>query len=262
MQVASSDLTGNWELQATYEEGYTISFKNVSSFSVTCGPGPCTSWKEAVILSLGEGGTFNGSVRIYFDSGFIDSGAVDSTNKTILWGDSSQWQRVPPSRKITVHVAPSSHLDPGWFQTVDDLYEDLFRFTILNVTAALELNPSRTYASEITSIWAMFVGEFATVGRTRLKSLISSKQLEFCGGGWTQPDEAITRFEDLIDEQTLGHAFLTSVLGHAPIRIGYSADPFGHSSSYAFIQSLNAYDVHILGRPMSPLDPISSATRS
>lgn len=253
-----SDLTGNWELQATYTEGYTVSLKNVSSFSVTCGPGPCTSWKEAVIVSLGEGGNFNGSVRIYFDSGFIDSGAVDSTNKTILWGDSSQWQRVPPSRKITVHVAPSSHLDPGWFQTVDDLYEDLFRFTILNVTAALELNPSRTYASEITSIWAMFVGEFATVGRTRLKSLISSKQLEFCGGGWTQPDEAITRFEDLIDEQTLGHAFLTSVLGHAPIRIGYSADPFGHSSSYAFIQSLNAYDVHILGRPMSPLDPISS----
>jgi len=256
--ATASDLSGGWRLSATYSEDYSVSILNDTAFSVTCGPGPCTSWKGAVIVSLGGEGAFNGSVQIYFDSGFVDAGSVNPDNTTISWNDKSQWQRIPPSRRITVHVSPSTHMDPGWHVTADDLYEELFRFTVLNVTSGLESNPTRTYAAEITAIWAMFVGEFGKIGRTRLQSLISSQQIEFCGGGWTQPDEAITRFEDLIDQQSLGHAFLSSVLGHAPVRIGYSADPFGHSSSMGYIQSLNAYNVHILGRPMSPLDPINS----
>jgi hypothetical protein len=90
-----------------------------------------------------------------------------------------------------------------------------------------------------------------------LRALVASGQLEFTGGGWVQPDEAITRFEDLVDGAALGHLFLSSVLGHAPVRVGWSADPFGHSSTAAFLASLNAYNAHVLGRPMSPHDPIN-----
>ena len=252
----SNELPGLWKLTANYVEQYQVNILNDTAFTVSCGPGPCTSWKKAIIISLDR--PFNGSVKIHFDSGFVDSGNVDGDNTTIQWNDKSAWTKVPPPKKITVHISPSTHCDPGWHVSADDLYEDLFRWTILNVSSALASNPIRTYTAEITVIWAMFVGEFGKAGREQLKSLIQSNQLEFVGGGWVQPDEAITRFEDLIDEQTLGHAFLTSVLGHAPIRVGYSADPFGHSASYAYLNALNAYDVHILGRPMSPLDPIST----
>ena len=60
----------------------------------------------------------------------------------------------------------------------------------------------------------------------------------------------------MIDQQTLGHLWLTSLLNHAPVRIGWSADPFGHSNTMAYISNLNAYDAHVLGRPMSPHDPV------
>lgn len=157
---------------------------------------------------------------------------------------------------VTVHICPSTHMDPGWFETVDRLYEVLFKETVTNVSAALRKNPARTYTAEITVIWAMYVGELGAAGREDLSALVAEKRLEFAGGGWVQPDEAITRFEDLVDQQTLGHLWLTSVLNHAPIRVGWSADPFGHSNTMAFLNNLNAYDAHVLGRPMSPQDPI------
>jgi hypothetical protein len=160
---------------------------------------------------------------------------------------------------ITVHVCPSTHMDPGWMATVDELYNDYFRETINNVTKSLGENPSRTYSAEIAVIWAMHAAE---VGPEALRRFVASGQLQFVGGGWVQPDEAITRFEDLIEQQTLGHMWLRSVLGHPPVRVGYSADPFGHSNTFAYITALNAYDAHILGRPMSPHDPINSMSHA
>lgn len=95
-------------------------------------------------------------------------------------------------------------------------------------------------------VWAMFVGELGDSALATLRPLVASGQLEFVGGGWVQPDEAITRFEDLADQLTLGHLFVQSVLGHAPVRVGWSADPFGHGSTMAYISALSAYDAHVL----------------
>lgn len=51
----------------------------------------------------------------------------------------------PPPHNVTVHICPTTHMDPGWFQTVDELYEQLFKASITNVTSALEANPTRTH---------------------------------------------------------------------------------------------------------------------
>ena len=260
--ASAVNLTGRWKLASVgYDEEYDVTPKAAPGavFGVACAAGPCTSWKTAAITVTDEASR---TLSVLFDSGFKDSGTADAASPTagVVWGDGSSWARVAPPGPlppIVVHVCPSTHMDPGWFQTLDDLYEQVFRFTVLNVTAALEENAARTYAPEIAVIWALFVGEFGAAGRERLQRLVASRQLEFVGGGWVQPDEAITRFEDLLDERTLGHAFLSSVLGHAPVRVGYSADPFGHASTAAYLAALNAYDAHVLGRPQSPLDPIN-----
>ena len=259
--AAAVNLTGRWKLMAAYDEEYDVAPAAAgAAFAVRCAAGPCSSWKTATVTVLDEGAR---TLSVLFDSGFKDSGVADAATPTatVTWGDNSAWARVQPPGplpSIVVHVCPSTHVDPGWFQTLDDLYEQIFRWTVLNVTSSLAANPARTYAAEIAVIWGMYVGEFGAAGRAQLSALVGKGQLEFVGGGWVQPDEAITRFEDLIDERTLGHAFLASVLGHKPVRVGYSADPFGHSASSAYLAALNAYDAHVLGRPMSPLDPINA----
>ena len=105
-----------------------------------------------------------------------------------------QWCRVrsikPATGKVVVHVCPSTHMDPGWFQTADQLYEDLFKETITNVSAALLANSNRTFLAEITVVWAMFVGETGEAGRAALSKLVAENRLEFAGGGWVQPVRA------------------------------------------------------------------------
>ena len=45
-------------------------------------------------------------------------------------------------------------------------------------------------------------------------------------------DEAATHYVDMIDQTTLGHAFLAREFGVAPT-IGWQIDPFGHSATNA-----------------------------
>ena len=240
------------------QERYTIAKASfpAATWKVTCGPGPCTSWQTATIVYPG-----NRSLSVVFgENGFRDVGVLSDDDRGIAWKSGSSWVRyqAPATGRITVHVCPSTHMDPGWFQTADQLYEQLFKQTVTNVSAALAANPERTFLAEIAVVWAMYVGELGLPARTALSKLVADGQLEFAGGGWVQPDEAITRFEDLIAQQTLGHLWIQSVLGHRPVRVGWSADPFGHSNTMAYVSALNAYDAHLLGRSMSPHDPINS----
>ena len=39
----------------------------------------------------------------------------------------------------------------------------------------------------------------------RVQQLVKSGQLAFANGGWVSNDEAITQYEDIIDQMTLGH---------------------------------------------------------
>jgi Glycosyl hydrolases family 38 N-terminal domain len=39
----------------------------------------------------------------------------------------------------------------------------------------------------------------------RVQQLVRRGQLDFANGGWVSNDEAITQYEDIIDQMTLGH---------------------------------------------------------
>jgi hypothetical protein len=91
--------------------------------------------------------------------------------------------------------------------------------------------------------------------RSLIRQLVAAGSLEFSGAGWVQPDEAITRHEDLIDQLTLGRAFVMQSLGAPPVTTTWIADPFGHSNSNAAMHAAAYSDLLIIGRPMSPLDP-------
>ena len=41
-----------------------------------------------------------------------------------------------------------------------------------------------------------------------VRKLVSEGRLEFVGGGWSMPDEAVTHFDDIINNYMIGHEFL------------------------------------------------------
>ena len=59
-------------------------------------------------------------------------------------------------------------------------------------------------------------------------------QLEFTLGGWSMADEASTRYTAVIDDHTLGFAFLDDNFGPCGRpRAAWQIDPFGHSREFA-----------------------------
>ena len=251
--ASAVDLSGLWQKSpASALERYNIDLAGVMTFNATC-VDSC-GWMHATITVAAD----NTSLHVAFDNGANHGGTLASNGAAIAWADGSGWVRMRPAGdKIIVHLCPSVHMDPGWMDTLSVLYSTLFKPSISNVTAALLANPNRTHVPEIAVLWAMYWAEADEATRDSLRLLVRRGQLEFAGGGWSQPDEAVTRVEDLVDAVTLGHMFLSSALEHAPVRFGWSADPFGHSNTVATLAALNAYDMHLLGRPMSPLDPIN-----
>ena len=241
-------LTGQWILIASYLEGYHVQPSSTTFYTVTCNEGTCTAWKTANITVFDDI-----HVQVHFDSGLIHNGTLDSTADEITWSDGSQWI-LEPTGTVNIHVVPHSHTDPGWLDTVYDLYNNSVRQIYSQVTQALLENPKRTYGTEIVVFWTMFWNEQNDTYKEQIKGLINNGQLVFTGGGYTQNDEAITRYEDTIDQMTLGHLWAASAMGSPPITTAWQADPFGHSSGFASLLTDMVMDGFTFGRPMSQGD--------
>ncbi len=245
------DLTGEWIFMTTYVEayGFTRDKTDPALFHVVCNQGPCTSWKKANLTAPSVG-----NVTVHFDNGIVHTGTLDAYGDLITWAqDHSQWTR-PSTDPVTIHLVPHSHVDPGWKDTVFDLYNTSVRFIYDAVMQCLVEQPARTYGVEITVFFSMWWAQQNDTTRASVRGLVASGQLEFTGGGWTQNDEAIVRFEDIVDQMTLGHLWAQSAVGSAPITTAWQADPFGHSSGMAFLYTRMVMDGYTFGRPMSQGD--------
>ena len=254
-----ANLTGAWHKHGSSSEQYTLTpGPPPADYTAACSAQgtPC-GWSTAAI-----GVTASGALTVTFSNGVKDTGEVAAGGDSLQWSTSA-WDRSappPPPAPMHIHLCPHSHLDPGWYQTVDQLYEATFKGIVEGVISGLALDPSRTFAAEHAIIFAMYYERTNATMRALMKSHVARGALEFTGGGWVQPDEAITRHEDLIDQLVLGRAFINSVLGQAPLTTVWLADPFGHSSSSAAMHAAAFSDLLLLGRPMSPLDPIVSVS--
>ena len=58
---------------------------------------------------------------------------------------------------------------------------------------------------------------------------MSEGRLEFVNAGWSMHDEACTHYDDMMNNMMIGQEWIENVFGVRP-RIGWSIDPFGHSS--------------------------------
>lgn len=252
--TSTPDLSGSWTLVNTYYlESYT-SVASADGWAVTCSAGPCSSWKRANLTILSAP-----TVQISFDSGVVHAGQLSADVQSILWSDKSVWARIVDRPFLEIFLCPHSHNDPGWRLTYYELYnmshpgvnDFAVRDIYSSVVRALSLNATRTFSAELTVFWSLWFFEASPSDQAALRALVANGQIEFVGGGWTQNDEAITRFEDIIDQTTLGHLWAASALGAPRPTTAYQADPFGHSTTQAAFFAASALDLATYGRPMS-----------
>ena len=76
--------------------------------------------------------------------------------------------------------------------------------------------------------------------QAKFKSLVKNGQFEIANGAWTDPDEATSNYEDIIEDLTLGHQWLRTQLDFVP-KIGWNLLSKGHTSTYAHLLSAFNY---------------------
>ena len=189
----------------------------------------------------------------------------------------------PPSN-ITVHIVPHSHLDPGWLYTVEAMYKGAQGFTnsgdkgplspaaskgiqalITQMVAGVAAGKTRTFAPEIGVFYDMWWKDANATQRDTVRQLVKEGRLEWTGGGWTQHDEACSRIEDQVDNLCLGHLWLKSVVEYdsspwSAVRTAWQPDPFGHSSTAAYLFKQSGFDFYGFGRGETEGDPINQQT--
>ena len=164
-------------------------------------------------------------------------------------------------RVLNVHVIPHTHDDVGWRKTVEQYFYGLnetidtrgrVHDIITTSIAALLEQPARTFTWTESKFLHMWWVEMHRLNRTALhdslRYLIATGQWNFVNGGWCMHDEATTHYMGMIDQTTLGHAFLKDTLGVVPT-IGWQLDPFGHSATQASLMTAKVgFDALYFGR--------------
>ena len=143
---------------------------------------------------------------------------------------------------LNVHVVPHSHDDVGWLKTVDQYYvganasiqSACVRHVINTVVDALAADPNKTFTYAEMAYFHRWWREQTAARRALVTRLVRQNRLSFANGGWCMHDEAAAHYADMIDQTTLGHAFIAKHFGSDALpRVGWQLDPFGHSAIQA-----------------------------
>ena len=170
---------------------------------------------------------------------------------------SSRLNQNASSSTLFIHVVCHSHDDVGWLKTWKQYYDGHrndsidtrgnVRDILTTTVEALMQNPQRTFTVVEIKYFRTWWKEQSNVIQDQVRYLIANQQLTFVNGGWSMHDEASTHYMGMIDQTTLGHAFLKQELGVVP-KIGWQLDPFGHSLFQAQLCDMLGFDALYFGR--------------
>ena len=147
---------------------------------------------------------------------------------------------------LHVHLVPHSHTDPGWLNTYTG-YFGAVRGILNSVVEALDRHPNRTFAWAETCFFARWFAELSDDKRALVHRLVTTRQLEFVGGGWVQHDEALPTVGAMVDQLAEGHGWLRRTFNLQP-EIGWQIDPFGHTAVSAAVHARAGFRGLVINR--------------
>ncbi|BFZ17491.1 hypothetical protein BsWGS_20530 [Bradybaena similaris] len=160
---------------------------------------------------------------------------------------------------INVHLIPHTHIDVGWTKSVQQYYigetvpnvwaSGCVRCTLNATITELFKDKSRRFIFVEMKYLARYWDEIDDRQRADILQLIKERRLEIISGGWVSSDAAVTMYNDIIDQHTLGFDFIREKLGAcAQPRTAWHADQFGHSREHASIFAQMGFNSLFLGR--------------
>ncbi|KYQ94434.1 alpha-mannosidase [Tieghemostelium lacteum] len=148
---------------------------------------------------------------------------------------------------ISAFLIPHSHCDVGWLETYEQYYAENVSLILDNVVNELTKDSSKKFNwAEVIYFQRWWYDQNAIV-QAQTRQLIAEGRLYFIGGGWAQNDEAVTHYQAVINQMTIGHQFLLSEFGVTPT-ISWQIDPFGASTLTPILFSLMGIKYSVIDR--------------
>ena len=156
-------------------------------------------------------------------------------------GETVDFQNRSRTERLEVIVVPHAHSDPGWLKTLDEYFVDQTNQTLYNAVDKLLRWPGMTFIWSETIFFEMWWRTLNPQYRRNVKQLIQDGRFEIVGGEWVMTDEATTHYYAIVDQMVEGHQWVKDTLGVVP-KNSWSVDPFGHSSSMAYLLNRAGFD--------------------
>lgn len=148
--------------------------------------------------------------------------------------------------KREYYVVPHSHNDPGWVATfsesvnwADSQTEGILEhFQTENDSFTFTLSDIIFFAAMDTSVHGELMG---------IKEAVAQKKINLVNCGFSMPDQSLTHYDDLINIFEYGREYCQKKFNYLP-SIGWSIDPFGHSSYISRLYAELGYSAQVMNR--------------
>ncbi|XP_052768537.1 alpha-mannosidase 2x-like isoform X2 [Mya arenaria] len=138
------------------------------------------------------------------------------------------------NKPLTVILVPHSHQDPGWLKTMESYFGSFTRGTLDTAVDMLTSHPTWTFVWAEVVFLRMWWEGASMDRREKFKKLLASGRLEVVTGGHVMPDESLTHFAAILESLVQGQSWLKDTLNYT-VENGWAIDPFGHSSTMAYL---------------------------
>ncbi len=149
-------------------------------------------------------------------------------------------------KPLTIHGVRHSHFDPYWFRNISESslgFRDYLEI-YMNHTKLVEQGLAEHYSMTMSDVFFLMMNDTKPRNKTMLgfmKKLFSSYKWELVNCGSTMPDQALTSYEDLINNFEFGREFCKQEFGILP-RIGWAIDTFGQSAYMSRLYAEMGYE--------------------
>ncbi|CDW82474.1 glycosyl hydrolases family 38 protein [Stylonychia lemnae] len=171
----------------------------------------------------------------------------DISNNQSTQAIPQKFENNEPFEKLTIHMIPHSHQDPGWLKTPQEYYQNSVAPILSSVMQHLKEKENRTFIYAEMYFFEQWWKTQNNQTQQDVQNYIKEGKLEFVNGGWVASDEACPLYFDLLENIKKGHDFLNSTFGVIP-KMAWQADAFGHSSQTAKFFKELGFEALFFGR--------------